>query len=170
MPAARSPAVNIDAARSRAWAKADKEAEADWQHALGWTSDPRLLDNIRVSLGQNRETHFKDADGALTAYRAVIQGAKQLGTSDQFYAVMGIARILSERRQFDEALSALHRADIDKLRGYWHGSLLMAEGDTLLAAGRKDKALASYKAVTTDEAVDARMRKMAEEKMGALAK
>ena len=28
MPAARSPAVNIDAARSRAWAKADKEAAA----------------------------------------------------------------------------------------------------------------------------------------------
>jgi tetratricopeptide (TPR) repeat protein len=154
------------AARGRAFAivKAGREAETDLTHALEYTSDSRARESIRLALGNNREVNLKDDVGALSAYREIIDSAKQLGSADEFNAVQAIARILTKQGKFDEALAALQRADVEKLAGVWRGTLLIARGDTLRAAGRKDEALALFKAVSTDETVEPRQRKAAQEK------
>ncbi len=154
-------------ARGRAYAltKAGQEAEADLLRALEWTSDPRVRDSIRQTLGSNRETNLKDDTAALAAYHEIIDNVKQLGSADQFYAVQGIACIQTRRGKFDEALAALHKVEIDKLSGYWRGSMRLAVGDTLRAAGRKDEAAATYKSIIADEMTDPRLRKVAEDSL-----
>ncbi|MDB5337972.1 MAG: hypothetical protein JWN70_3591, partial [Planctomycetaceae bacterium] len=151
--------------RGRAYAitKAGPEAEADLLQSLKWTTDRRLRDSIYQSLGNNREVNLKNDDKALIAYQAVLDGAKQLDSSDQFYAVQGIAGILTRRGKYDDALATLQRVDISKRPGYWRGSLLMAIGDTQRAAGRKAEAVATYKSVMDDQTVDQQQRKVAEE-------
>jgi tetratricopeptide (TPR) repeat protein len=150
-------------ARGRAYSitKAGKEAEADLIRALEWTGEPRARDGIRQMLGSNRENNLRDDDGALAGYQSIIAGTKQLGASEQFSAVQGIARILAKRGQFDEALATLRRVELDKIGSYWRGSMLLVMGDTLLAAGRKEEALATYKSVRDDDAADANHRKTA---------
>lgn len=148
--------------------KAGQEAEADLLRALEWTSDARIRDSIRLSIGGNRETNLKDDSAALTAYREVIEGSQQLGSSDQFYAVQGIARLLTKVGKFDEAIAALNKIEIGKMRGVWHGYMATSLGDTLLAAGRKDEAVAAYQSVLADGTVEARQRKTAEAKIAAL--
>ena len=157
-------------ARGRAYAltNAGKEAEADLLRALEWTSDTRVRDSIRQTLGSNRESNLKDDTAALAAYREIIDNVKQLGSADQFYAVQGIARIQTRRGKFDEALTVLRKVEIDKLSGYWRGSMLLAVGDTLRAAGRKDDAATIYKSVIADETTDLRLRKIAEESLAQL--
>lgn len=157
-------------ARGRAYAitKAGQKAEADLLRALEWTSDTRIRDSIRQTLGGNRETNLKDDAGALATYHEIIDSAKQLGSSDQFNAVQGIARIQTRRGKFDEALAVLHKVEIDKLSGYWRGSMLLAVGDTLRAAGRKDEAATTYKSVIADESTDPRLRKVAEDSLAKL--
>ena len=77
--------------------------------------------------------------------------------------MQGTARILRNSGQVDEALAALQKVDVARLRGYWHGSMLVALGETLTAAGRNYEALAAYRRVLTDEQVSAADRKTAEE-------
>jgi hypothetical protein len=79
-----------------------------------------------------------------------------------------IARIQAKRGQFDEALATLGRVEMDKLRGFWHDSMLLARGDTLRAADRKAEALAAYKSILAEDSGDPRLRKVAEEKIKAL--
>ena len=74
-----------------------------------------------------------------------------------------MARILTRRGRFDEALAALRLADIERLKGYWRGSLLLAVGETLSAGGQKDRALATYRALLADESVQSNHRKAAGE-------
>lgn len=153
--------------RGRAYlaVKAGKQAEADLTRALPWTSDERTRDAIHLALGQNRENNLQDDAAALAAYHAIIATAKQLGSADQFYAVQAIARIQTKRGQYDEALATLGKVEIDKLRGFWRDSMLLARGDTLRAAGRKDEALAAYQSILADDSGDPRLRKVAEEKI-----
>jgi tetratricopeptide (TPR) repeat protein len=148
--------------------KAGTAAEADLTRALPWISDARTRDAVQLALGQNRENNLQDDAAALTAYHAIIATAKQLGSADQFYAVQAIARIQTKRGQFDEALATLRKVEIDKLRGFWHDSMLLARGDTLRAAGSKDEALAAYESILAADAGDPRLRKVAEEKIKAL--
>jgi predicted negative regulator of RcsB-dependent stress response len=157
-------------ARGRAYVatKAGKEAEADLTRALQWTSDARTRDAIHLALGRNRENNLKDDAAALAAYQAIIATAGRLGSADQLYAVQAIARIQTSRGQFDEALATLRKVEIDKLRGFWHDSMLLARGDTLRAAGRKDEALAAYRSIVTEDSGDPRLRKVAEERIKAL--
>lgn len=157
-------------ARGRAYAaiEAGKEAEADLTRALEWTSDTRLRDAIQLAIGQNRENNLKDDAAALAAYQAIIADARHLGSADQFYAVQAIARIQTRRGQFDEALATLAKVEIGKLRGFWHDSMLLARGDVLRAAGRKDEALAVYKSILEGDSGDPRLRKVVEEKIKAL--
>ena len=82
--------------------------------------------------------------------------------------MQGIARIQTRRGKFDEALTVLRKVEIDKLSGYWRGSMLLAVGDTLRAAGRKDDAATIYKSVIADETTDLRLRKIAEESLAQL--
>ncbi|MCX6906489.1 MAG: DUF4838 domain-containing protein [Verrucomicrobia bacterium] len=153
--------------RARVITKAGKEAESDLIRALEWTSDPRTRDSILLNLAQNRENNLRDDDGALTRYREIIATQNHLGSADQFYAVQAIARIQTRRSQFDEALATLRKVGIEKMRGFWRDSMLLAQGDTLQAAGRNDEALAAYKAVAADDSADPRLRKLAAEKIKA---
>ena len=157
-------------ARGRAYtiAKLGKEAEADLVRALEWSGDSRVRDSIRQTIGSNRENNLKDDTAALTTYREIIEGQKQLGSADQYYAVQGIARILSKGGKFDEAIAALNKVEIAKLRGVWHGNLAASLGDTLLAAGRKTEAIAAYQSIIADDTVDPGQRKAAEEKITAM--
>jgi len=136
--------------------------------ALPWTSDARTRDAIHLALGQNRENNLQDDAGALAAYNAIVAAAQHLGSSDQFHAVQAVARIHTKRGQFEEALAALRRVQIDQLRGFWHDSMLLARGDTLRAAGRPAEARAVYQSILAGDSGDPRLRKIAEERVRAL--
>lgn len=112
-------------ARGRAYfiTRAGDNAEADLKTALEFTSDPRTRDGVLLLLAQNREQHLKNDDAALTSYHAIIDDRKQLGGADEFAALQGIARILTRRGQFDEALAVLNRVDAGKLPGVWKASI-----------------------------------------------
>lgn len=143
--------------------KAGKEAELDLTRALEWSSDPRLRDSIRQVLAVNREENLKDDDAALAAYRQTVDSATQLRSGEHYTAVAGVARILTTQGKFDDALAMLGKVDIDKLGGSWRGSLLVAQGNTLKAAGRRDEALVAYQAALDDPSTDAHHRKAAEQ-------
>lgn len=113
-------------ARGRAYAltKASKLAEADLTHALEFTSSPRTRDAILLLTAQNYENNLKDDDKGLAAYRSVVEGRTRIGGADEYAALQGIARILTQRGQFDDALKALDRADLPHLQGVWRENIL----------------------------------------------
>ncbi len=150
-------------ARGRAYVieKAGEKAEADLLAALPLTSDSRTWLSIQRTIGSNRETVLKDDGAALEAYQEIAQATKNNGSAEYYYGVQGAARILTRRGRFEEALATLKLVDVTKLRGYWHGSMLVALGETLTAAGHNEDALAAYREVLTDEDVSAADRKAA---------
>jgi hypothetical protein len=155
------------AARGRAYAvaKAGPEAEADLARAIQWTSDAQERTSLRVDLAENRERTLHDDAGALAAYREVVDSAKAFTGTDTLTALQSSARILTRQGKFDKALGLLQKAETEKL-GTWRGTLLLARGETLQAAGRKDEAAALFKAIAADEKVEERQRKIAREKAG----
>jgi hypothetical protein len=155
-------------ARGRAYSitKAGREAEADFLRALEWTAEPRLRDTIRQQLGRNRETNLNDDNGALAAWHEIIDNAKHIGAAEQYDAVLGIARVLTKRGQFNDALATLRRVPLEQAAGVWRGTLLLAQGDTLQAASRPAEARAVYESVLADKSIDERLRKTAEAKLG----
>jgi hypothetical protein len=58
--------------------------------------------------------------------------------------------------------------EIDKLRGFWHDSMLLARGEVLQAAGRNEEALAAYQSILSGESGDPRLRLIAEKRIGLL--
>jgi hypothetical protein len=112
-------------ARGRAYAitKMSKHAEADLTNALGFTSDPRTRDAILLLSAQNREHNLKDDDKALATYYAIVEGRSRIGGADEYAALQGIARILTRRGHFDEAVETIERADLRNLQGVWKGSM-----------------------------------------------
>jgi len=140
-------------ARGRAYyaAKIGDKADADLQMALEFTSDTRTRMSIQRTLGFNRERVLKDDDAALETYRGIAEQTRNNGSAEYYYGVQGAARILTRRGKFDEALDMLNLVDIEKLSGSWRGSMLLARGQTLAAAGRKDEALEAYRGVLADE-------------------
>ena len=138
-------------AKAYVFTKAGEKAEADLQTALAYTSDRRRRISILAVMGSNRETNLQDDDAALEAYRQNYEPRKSIGAADEFRSVQGAARILTRRGKFDEALAVLGRADIEKREGFWRHAMLLSRGETLAAAGRKDKALKAYRSVLTDE-------------------
>jgi len=157
-------------ARGRAYhaAKIGDKADADLRMALEFTSDSRTRMSILRTMGFNREQVLEDDDGALETYREIAGQTRNTGSADFYCGVQGAARILTRRRHYDEALKVLNLADIDNLRGYWRGSMLLALGETLASAGQKDQALATYRVLVADESVEASHRKAAEEKIKTL--
>jgi tetratricopeptide (TPR) repeat protein len=157
-------------ARGRAYAGtgAGSKAEADLIRALEFTTDSRTRLSAWLALGANREDNLKDDDAAFEAYRQIAQASKNNGSASYFRGVQGAARILRKRGQYDKALGTLRLVDIKKLHGYWFGSMHVALGKTLSAAGRKDEALAAYREVLTDENVSAGDRSAAEEAIRAI--
>jgi hypothetical protein len=108
-------------ARGRAWfmAKAGEKAETDLSAALPWISERNTRDNVFLLLAQNRETNLKDDRKALEFYEAVLGEKTRFGSASEYTALQGIARIQTRRRQFDEALKTLNRAEPDRLQGVW---------------------------------------------------
>jgi len=147
--------------RARVMSGAGEKAEADLQEALKFTADSRTRLGILRTIGSNRENNLQDEDGALEAYRQIADATKNNGSAEYFRGLQGAARILTKRRKFDDALAVLHRANIDEFRGTWRGSMLLASGETLTAAGRNEEALAAFRKVLADESVIARHRKTA---------
>jgi tetratricopeptide (TPR) repeat protein len=141
-------------ARGRAYhaAKIGDKADADLLLALQFTSDSRTRTSILRTMGFNRERVLEDDDAALETYREITGQTRNTGSAEYYYGVQGAARILTRRGEFDEALGILNLVDIEKLSGSWRGSMLLARGQTLAAAGRKDEALEAYRAVLADEA------------------
>ena len=152
-------------ARAKAYvnAKAGKKAEADLQTALAYTSEPRRRTSILTTMGSNRETNLQDPDAALEAYRQNYESKRRIGAADEFRSVQNAARILTRRGKFDEALATIHRAETEKLTGYWRHAMLLSLGETMTAAGRTDEALAAYRKVLADEGALSHHRKAAEQ-------
>ncbi len=59
--------------------------------------------------------------------------------------------MLTRKGQFDEALATIDRIQVETQKGVWRHSTLLALGDTLSAAGKKDDALKAYRSVVDDE-------------------
>ena len=145
-----------------------REAEADLAKALEFTTDSRARLDVWLALGANRENNLKDTAAALEAYQQIAAASKNNGSATYYRGVQGAARILRTSGKFDDALATLRKVDVAQLRGYWHGSILVALGETLTAAGRKGEALAAYREVLTDNSVSAADRKAAEEAIKAI--
>jgi predicted negative regulator of RcsB-dependent stress response len=153
-------------ARGRAFMinKAGKEAEADFNRALEWSSEPRLRDVIKQSLAGNLETNLADPDRALAVYREIVDPVPQLGTAAQFTAVQGMARILAQKGRLDDALAVLKRVDTSKIGPFWKTSIEMSEADALAAGGRREEAATAYRRIQSDPAGDDRLKPLAEKK------
>ncbi len=154
-------------ARARAYvsAKAGEKAEADLQAALRFTSDSRVRTSILVTMGSNREANLRNDETALEAYRKNFESKRRIGSADEFRSVQSAARILTRRGKFDEALATLQRADVETLKGFWRHSMLLAQGHTLTAAGRKDEAMKAFRKILEDKSAAAGQRREAEEQI-----
>ena len=149
---------------------AGKLAEADFQAALQWISEPRTRYNVLLAQGTNRQQNLHDIAGAIEAYQAIIAGDRSLGGATEFRAVQRLAELHTQQRNFDQALAALARVNLDKLQGYWFDALQLQRGDTLAAAGRTDEALAAYKAVAESKDSPQRARDTAQQRIESLKK
>lgn len=148
--------------RAHVLAKSGQAAEADLTHALAWTSDARIRDEITLHLAQNCAANLHDDDRALAHFRQIVENVKQPGTSTQFYALHNLAGILAKRGKFDDALATLRRVDPAKHPGFWGAQFLLWQAETLQAAGHPAEARAAYEQVVADQTSDPRLRKIAE--------
>ena len=131
----------------------------DWRLSVGTTAKKARARGERV---------LEDDDGALETYRQITGQTRNTGSAEYYYGVQGAARILTRRGEFDEALKVLNLVDAERLSGGWRGSMLLALGETLAAAGRKDEALKAFRDVLEDESAEAGNRQRAEERIKAL--
>lgn len=106
--------------RGRAWfiSKNGSRAEADLSAALPWISDSKIKQSTLLALAQNREHLLEDDEKALEAYQAIVAGDR-IGSSDQYGALQGIARIYTRQGDYGKALETLNRAAPEKLKGSW---------------------------------------------------
>ena len=112
--------------RGRAYylTKNGPQAETDLSNALPWISDPRMRDPLLLTLALNRETNLSNDEGALEAFSTIVDGKKRIGSSNEYGALQGIARIQTRRGQFEEAIKTLKRAHPEKLTGTWRETIL----------------------------------------------
>ena len=145
-----------------------KEAETDLEKALELTTDSRARLDIWLVLGENRENNLKDDAAALGAYQQIAEASKNTGSATHYRGIQCAARMLRKDGEFEKALATLRKIDIAKLRGYWHGSMLLALGETLKTAGRNDEALAAYQEVLADDTVIPQHREAAQKAIQAM--
>jgi hypothetical protein len=144
------------------------KADADLRLALEFTSDSRVRMSILRTMGQNRETVLKNDDLALETYRMIASSKTNTGSAEYFYGLQGVARLLTRRGDYVEALKVLNLVEPEKLGGSWRGSMRLARGRTLEAAGRKADALKAYHEVVADESALKPHRRAAEKAAAAL--
>jgi tetratricopeptide (TPR) repeat protein len=140
-----------------------QRAEADLVHSLERTTDDKARADVLLLLGRNREVNLKDEAKALSAYQQIAAMTRYNGSATYYRGVQSAARVLKNQNQLDEALQAMQHVEVAKLRGYWHGALLVTQGEILTAAGRKDEALAAFREVLADDGASAADRKAATE-------
>ncbi len=145
-----------------------EEAEADLERALEFTTDPRARMDIWLVLGENREKNLKDDAAALVAYQQIAEVSRNTGSATYYRGIQRAARMLGKAGETGKALATLRKVDIAKLRGYWHGSMLLALGETLKNAERNDEAMAAYQEVLADDTVIPQHRKTAQEAIEAM--
>jgi hypothetical protein len=159
-------------ARGRAYygERVGNKADADLRLALEFTSESRVRMSILRTMGHNRETVLKNDDLALETYRTIASSKTNTGSAEYFTGLQGAARILTRRGEYDEALKVLKLVDAERLSGSWTGSMLLARGQTLKAAGRKAEALNAYRAVLSSKGALATHRLTAEKAIEQLEK
>ena len=145
-----------------------KAAAVDLLLALAFTPASRERLSIQGTLADNYEKVLADDDKALLVYQEIVESRTNTGSADYFSALQGAARILTRRREFEEALNILNQVNVKDLRGYWRGSMLLARGSTLSAAGRNKEALQTYRAMQEDHHVETRHRSEAKSRIKAL--
>ncbi|WP_198000791.1 DUF4838 domain-containing protein [Gimesia fumaroli] len=154
-------------ARGRAYFSLNngEQAEADLRTALQFTSDSRRRTSILLTTAINRERNLKDDSAALDAYRKNFEGVGRVGASEQFQSIEGAVRILTRQGKYEAALVALDRANIEKLKGVWHDTMLLAKARTLAAAGKKADASKLYQQILVDESAAQRFKVEAREQL-----
>jgi tetratricopeptide (TPR) repeat protein len=140
-------------ARGRAHygAKNGEQADVDYQLAFEFTSDPRTRTSILSAMARNRENVLKDEDRALETYRQIAASKTNTGGAEYFSGLQGAARLLTRRGEFDKALKILDQVDAEKLVSSWAPSIMLSRATTLQAAGKKDEALKTYRAVLAND-------------------
>ncbi|OYW72463.1 MAG: hypothetical protein B7Z37_24785 [Verrucomicrobia bacterium 12-59-8] len=125
-------------ARGQAYyiAKDGGKAEADFSAALPWVSEPRARDALLLAQAQNRERNLQNDEQALAAYRAIVADRPRIGGADEYGALQGIAHVLTRQKKYDEALSALNRAEPEKLQGVWRENILKSIAEVQKARGQ----------------------------------
>jgi predicted negative regulator of RcsB-dependent stress response len=88
-------------------------------------------------------------------------GKERIGGADEFRSVQNAARILTRQQKFDKSLSTLRLIDTKNTQGTWRYTTLLLEAEILAAAGRKEKARESLRALLADEKLDKRTRETA---------
>jgi tetratricopeptide (TPR) repeat protein len=153
------------AARGRAFCDTanGSRAERDLTEAIELTTDDRARSDLWLTIGRNREENLKDDDAALDAYQQIAAMTRGTGSATYYRGIQCTSRILSKKRKFDEAEATLQKVDVDGLKGYWRGSMLLAVGEMLAAAGRKDEAAAACRKLLADDTVLPSHREQAEE-------
>ncbi len=141
------------------------EAESDFQWALAYLSKAGTRRSLLTAMGNNRETHLHDEKAALDAYRMNFEGKSSIGSAEEFRSVLKAASILKRQNKIDEALRTLRVVDLEKLKGYWRFEFLMATGETLAAAGQKQKAIDVFQSLQEDQQAPAALRERAQERM-----
>jgi tetratricopeptide (TPR) repeat protein len=152
-------------ARGRAYygERIGDKADADLRLALEFTADSRVRMSILRTMAHNCETVLKNDDLALETYRAITRSKTNTGSAEYFTGLQGVARLLTRRGDYDEALKVLNLVDAEKLGGSWTGSMALARGQTLEAAGRKTDALNAYLAVLSSKGALATHRSAADQ-------
>lgn len=152
-------------ARGRAYQSLNQgeKADADFQLALEYTSDPGLRTSLLKTMGWNRENVLKDDATALEAYREIADSTTHTGGADYFYGLQGAARVLARQEKFNEALAILEKADPEKVGGSWRGSLRLSRAEVLAAAGRNVEARAVFQLVAEDDQANAAHRDSAKD-------
>lgn len=159
-------------ARGRAYSESGEgtKAEADLLRALDHLTDEKVLIDVWMALGTNRENNLRDPGKAIDAYANITAMTRYNGSATYYRAVQLAVKLLAEKGRFDEAAATLDKIKFDGLRGTWRGTMLITRGQLLATAGRKDDAIAVYQAMLVDPAVEEVHRKAAREALGALGK
>jgi len=103
--------------------KSGRLADDDLKAALPFISERSSRDLALLTLGQNRESVLGDDAGALPWFESVVANRTTIGSSSEFAALQGIARIQTRRGQLAEAVKTLERAQPAKLQGYWRSAI-----------------------------------------------
>jgi hypothetical protein len=154
-------------ARGRAYAlnKSGEPAESDLQIALAHTSNPRTRTSILATMGHNRETNVKDDVAALEAYRQNYETRQRIGAAEEFRSLFNATRILTRQGNHSDALAAIRRIDLGKLKGFWRHTTLLVLGETLAAAGQTAAASKAYRDVVEDKTASAKLRENAKKQI-----